>query len=47
MSCGGMHAVYIAAKYPEYVSLLYLDAPVLNLLSCPCGIGVEGNDMYE
>ena len=47
MSCGGMHAVYFAAKYPEYVSLLYLDAPILNLLSCPCGIGMADNDMYE
>lgn len=47
MSCGGMHAVYFAAKYPQYVSALYLDAPVLNLLSCPCGIGMAGDSMYE
>lgn len=47
MSCGGMHAVYFAAKYPEYVSAMYLDAPVLNLLSCPCGVGIAGGDMYE
>lgn len=47
MSCGGMHAVYFAAKYPEYVSSLYLDAPVLNLLSCPCGVGMADNNMYE
>ncbi len=40
MSCGGMQAVYIAAKAPELVAGLYLDAPVLNLLSCPCGIGM-------
>ena len=40
MSCGGMQAVYFAAKYPQYVAALYLDAPVLNLLSCPCGIGL-------
>lgn len=48
MSCGGMQAVYLAAKYPEVVSLLYLDAPVLNLLSCPCRVGRgNGGEMYE
>lgn len=46
MSCGGMHAVYFAAAYPEKVSALYLDAPVLNLLSCPCGVGHATNEMY-
>ena len=39
MSCGGMQAVYFAAKYPQYVAALYLDAPVLNLLSWPLGLG--------
>ena len=39
MSCGGLHAVYFAAKYPEYISSLYLDAPVMNLLSCPYAVG--------
>lgn len=39
MSCGGLHAVYFGAKYPEYISSLYLDAPVMNLLSCPAAIG--------
>lgn len=43
MSCGGMQAVYFAARYPEYVAALYLDAPVMNLLSCPGGIG-DGED---
>lgn len=47
MSCGGMHAVYFAAKYPEKVIGIYIDAPVLNLLSCPAGIGLAGDDMYE
>lgn len=47
MSCGGMHAVYFAAKYPERVVGLYLDAPVLNLLSCPAGVGIGGDDLYE
>lgn len=39
MSCGGLFAIKFAAKYPELVSCLYLDAPVLNYLSCPCGFG--------
>lgn len=39
MSCGGLHAVKYAALYPEDVAVLYLDAPVLNLLSCPMGFG--------
>lgn len=39
MSCGGLIGTKFAAKYPEYVSCLYLDAPVLNLLSCPAGVG--------
>lgn len=39
MSCGGMQAVYFAARYPEYVAALYLDAPVMNLLSCPYALG--------
>ena len=40
MSCGGMHAIYFGAKYPSDVIGLYLDAPVVNLLSCPFGIGI-------
>lgn len=39
MSCGGLMAIKFAAKYPELVSCLYLDAPVLNYLSCPCHFG--------
>lgn len=39
MSCGGLIAIKFAAKYPELVDCLYLDAPVLNYLSCPCGFG--------
>jgi pimeloyl-ACP methyl ester carboxylesterase len=40
MSCGGLCSVNFAAKYPSRVSVLYLDAPVMNLLSCPMGFGV-------
>ena len=39
MSCGGLIAIKFAAKYPELVSCLYLDAPVVNYMSCPCGFG--------
>lgn len=45
MSCGGLVAVNFAAKYPECVSALYLDAPVMNLLSCPAGFGKADNGM--
>ena len=47
MSCGGMQGVYFAAKYPEYVSCLYLDAPVMNLLSCPGGVGKADDSLME
>ncbi len=33
MSCGGLFAIKFAGSYPEYVSVLYLDAPVVNILS--------------
>ncbi len=47
MSCGGMQSVYFAAKYPEYVAAMYLDAPVINLLSCPAGVGgMAGSDLF-
>lgn len=39
MSCGGLFAIKLAAKYPELIACLYLDAPVLNYMSCPCGFG--------
>ncbi len=35
MSCGGMQAIFLAAKHPEKVSCMYVDAPVVNYLSCP------------
>lgn len=39
MSCGGLEAVYLAAKYPECAGVLYLDAPVMNLCSIPGQMG--------
>lgn len=47
MSCGGMQGIYFASKYPQYVSCMYLDAPVINLLSCPAGLGKGNNDYFE
>ncbi len=41
MSCGGNIAVKFAARYPEYASVLYLDAPVMNYLSCPACLGAS------
>lgn len=38
MSCGGLQAVRLAQLHPELVSVLYIDAPVLNLLSL-AGLG--------
>ena len=40
-----MQSIYFAAKYPEYVSAMYLDAPVINLLSCPAGLGDGTSEM--
>ena len=39
MSCGGLQGIYFGAKYPQYVSCMWLDAPVVNFLSCPFGLG--------
>ena len=39
MSCGGLWAIKFAARHPDLVSCLYLDAPVLNYMSWPCGFG--------
>ena len=47
MSCGGMQAVYFAAEYPQYVAALYIDAPVLNFLSCPFAVGEAETDFIE
>ena len=47
MSCGGLIGSKFAAKYPECVSALYLDAPVMNFLSCPAGLGVAEKSLYE
>lgn len=44
MSCGGIFGVKFAAKYPELTACLYLDAPVVNYMSCPCGFG-NGNPL--
>ncbi len=40
MSCGGLCSVNFAARHPSLVSFLDLDAPVMNLYSCPMGFGI-------
>lgn len=40
MSCGGLCSVNFASRYPHRVNFLYLDAPVMNLYSCPMGFGI-------
>lgn len=47
MSCGGLYAVKLAALYPELVRGMYLDAPVMNLLSCPCALGKSEVSLYD
>lgn len=47
MSCGGMQDIYFASKYPQYVRCMYLDAPVVNLLSCPAGLGKGTGEMMN
>lgn len=47
MSCGGLQAVKQAARHPGMVSLLYPDAPVINLLSCPFGLGDKGTALMK
>ena len=47
MSCGGLIGSKLAAKYPECVSALYLDAPVMNFLSCPAGLGVGEHALMD
>lgn len=46
LSCGGLFAVKMAARYPELIGCLYLDAPVINYMSCPCGFGI-GEQLFE
>lgn len=40
MSCGGMISIKMAARYPELVQCMYLDAPVINYMSWPCAFGI-------
>ena len=43
MSCGGAHAVNFAGYYPEHVSCMFIDAPVLNFLDYPGRLGLHGH----
>jgi len=46
LSCGGLQAARFAEKYPELSAVLYLDAPVLNILSM-VGLGECKGDFVE
>lgn len=45
-SRGALYAVQYALAHPDHCSSLYLDAPVLNLLSWPSGLGIGVGDPY-
>ena len=47
MSCGGLYAARFSCLAPHLVSAMYIDAPVWNLLSCPCGRGDKTENLYE
>lgn len=48
MSCGGLYAVRLAVSHPELIDVLYIDAPVLNFLSCPANLGAAAEStIYE
>ena len=47
MSCGGLYSVKLTALIPEYIRGIYLDAPVMNLLSCPCNLGKARGVTFE
>lgn len=46
MSCGGMQGIYLASSFPQHVAVMYLDAPVINLLSCPADLGVGHSGLF-
>ena len=47
MSCGGMQGIIMGALHPEYVSCMYLDAPVVDFYSCPKKISEMYNECLE
>ena len=46
-SRGGLYAFNYAMFYPESVSKMYLDAPVLNLKSWPIAGSIEQKQLFE
>lgn len=46
-SRGGLYAFNFALFYPEYVSKIYLDAPVLDVKSWPWDNSVEQKQLFE
>lgn len=46
-SRGGLYAVNYTALYPNDISVLYLDAPVLDIRSWPAGLGLGNGAAFE
>ena len=46
-SRGGLYAVNYTAQYPDDISVLYIDAPVLDIRSWPAGLGLGKNAPSE
>ena len=46
LSCGGLQAARFAEMYPELTAVMYLDAPVLNILSM-AGLGERKSEGVE
>ena len=44
MSCGGLQALRLAQLHPELISVMYIDAPVVNILSM-AGLGASTCDL--
>ena len=47
MSCGGLYSVKLTALNPEKIRGIYLDSPVMNLLSCPGNLGKGRGVTFE
>lgn len=47
LSCGGLYGVKLAAYCSELISVMYLDAPVMNLLSFPAAFGTAKKSYFE
>ncbi len=42
-----MYAVKVASRFPELIEAMYIDAPVMNLLSCPADLGIAKGGLFD